>query len=591
MDLIQIWNQAVNNIVESSEDEKDKTIIQLFCAQVNLLFDGSKITFLCSSKYIYKLFKQYSDTFLDEICNLLGRQDVGFSIEVVAPGRADSFIQDSQGLQNTTNDISAKNIQAPSLDPSHQQTQMQQPQVQQSQVQQRPASNNGYQSVMPSFSQSFTQSYGGSFVQSQDFAQFGGFFNSFAPMGCMQQPPAPQVQRPAPSSLDINSALPPLAPAQSMSNNDLMSSTPSFEVSSPALPKEITDIIENKINYEKTFNNYITDPDNKMLHLTALKVAENPGNNMYNPFYVYGGSGLGKTHLLFAIANELRRKQPGLKVLYTRAEHFLRCYVNFLSGMHKQRFTKHNLNFQDAYTSYDVFIVDDVQGFTSSEQTRNIFFDIISEFVDKPGRQLILASDVAPGNLTGFSPRLTTRFGSGICIEVLAPCLETRAAIVTAKCHELRIHLPDDVVDYITKNIKTNVRHIEGTIKTAGTYIESNGSITPQQLTDIINDQVGVENMTLSIGAIKIRVAQEFDIKVEAMESADRRRTVSQARSIAMSLIRDLIPTTSLSVIGRAFNKDHSSVHEAIRRIHTKISTDPDMATQYHRLEMSLKKD
>ena len=345
-----------------------------------------------------------------------------------------------------------------------------------------------------------------------------------------------------------------------------------------------------QINPNKTFDNYVIDPENKTLYVTAMTVAANPCSSSYNPLYIYGASGLGKTHLLFAIANHIRKEHPKVSVIYSRAEEFIRHYVESIASIKKSPFADQQVHFQDLYTEHDVFIVDDIQNFIRGPQARNAFFDIIAEFIDKPNRQLILASDVPPGDLKGFNPRLTTRFGSGVCCEVVPPGVETRTAITISKCKEMGINLSEEIINYIAQNVRSNVRELEGAIKTLNSHMRSSGvSLTVDDAKKILTNLVNASNQVCTIDTIKERVSQEFEVPVQAMESAEKKKAVSLARSIAMALARDLIPSMSLSDIGRAFNKDHSSVHEAIKRIRKKIDTEPEVASKYNKLTLSLK--
>lgn len=348
---------------------------------------------------------------------------------------------------------------------------------------------------------------------------------------------------------------------------------------------------EDIINPNKTFENYVTDPKNTMLVAAAVSIALNPGTPNYNPFYIFGGSGLGKTHLLFAIANRIKQTRPDFSLVYTRAEEFIRHYVESMANPKSLRIDDQQVHFQDLYTEHNVFIVDDIQNFIKAEHARDTFFDIIADFLDRPNRQLILASDVPPGNLKNFSSRLTSRFGSGVCCEVVSPSVETRHAITLQKCSELGVDLSEDIVNYIANNIRSNVREIEGALKTLNTHINASGSISFEDSVKLLSNLVNASNQVLTLDVIKERVAKEFEVSVSSMESAERKKAVSTARSMAMALARTLIPTMSLADIGRSFNKDHSSVHEAINRIKTKIGEDLDMSSKYQSLYLSLKKD
>ncbi len=343
------------------------------------------------------------------------------------------------------------------------------------------------------------------------------------------------------------------------------------------------------INPNKTFENYVTDPENELVYAIAQKIAKDPGSESFNPFYVYGESGLGKTHLLWAIANRLRATKPNISVVYIRAEEFIRRYVASMSKTNDRQ----NVKFQDTFTKHDVFIMDDIQSLARAEKSRDIFFEIIANFLDKPGSQLILASDVPPGNLKNFNPRLVSRFGSGLCREIYPPSTETRAAIALAKCKEFGIDLPHPIIDYIANNIRSSVREIEGAIKTLKSNIELTGQmITVDEASKLLSNLVNVARQVTSIDNIKERVAKEYGVTVDSMVSAKRSQTISQARAMAMTLAHDLMPTLSLTEIARSFSKDHSSVHEAIKRTRSKIDDESSEQSQlYHKLVLSLKKD
>ena len=343
------------------------------------------------------------------------------------------------------------------------------------------------------------------------------------------------------------------------------------------------------INPDKTFENYVTDPENRLVYAIAQSIAKDPGSEAYNPFYIYGASGLGKTHILWAIANKIRQDQPNKSVVYIRAEEFIKNYVD---SMAKKNFDPQQIHFQDTFTRHDVFIMDDIQSLAKGDKARETFFDIIATFLDKPGRQLILASDVPPGNLKNFSPRLVSRFGSGVCREIYPPSAETRAAIAIRKCSECGITLPDSVIDYIANNIRSSVRELEGAVKTLKSQIDiENRQITFDEAVKTLSNLVNSKSQTTTLDAIKDRVAKEFGVTVQDMDSASRKKLTSTARSIAMTLGHQLIPKLSSTDIGRSFNKDHSSVHEAIKRVEQRLLEDRELADLYQKLVLSLKKE
>lgn len=346
--------------------------------------------------------------------------------------------------------------------------------------------------------------------------------------------------------------------------------------------------LTDNVNPDMTFENYVTDPVNQVVYAIAQRIASDPGSDSYNPFYIYGGSGLGKTHLLWAIANRIRETRPDVSVKYIRAEEFIRKFVDAIS---RKNFAPQQVQFQDEFTKHDVFIMDDIQSLTKGDKARDAFFEIIADFLDRPGRQLILASDVGPGNLKNFNQRLITRFGSGLCNEIYPPNRETRAAITLAKCKELNITLPTAIVDYISVNIRSSVREIVGAIKTLKSQIDFKGSmISYDEAVKTLASSVNVYSQVTSIDVIKERVAKEFEVTIPQMESASRKAPITNARAMAMKLAKELT-TLSLSDIGRSFNKDHSSVISAVKKTGEKIDNDPEQAAIYKKLTLSLKKD
>ncbi len=644
MDIVQIWNDAVRNIVDSKENIQEKTIIQLFCAQVMLSIDNSKIHFFCNSMYIYNLFLPYVGSFYEEIKRLTGRNDFGISIEIgsaTMPGvtqpphpgmpmqnvevtsKTNEFAAPNQAYE--TNNSSAFEEESPLVDvkptaPKKRTTSKAKVQVKQEPI--IPAeeeilpedeikpfavddndnlnlfakeidySIDDFQIIdEPVLPTSATRSRKKKISRTKKQTDWTDNYEQGSESIFVDNTVNSNFRTNIDSSIQRqvqgqNQAYNQYAQNIMLNNGGLVSPTRNNRNKIADLANSIhSKFLKNDIiNPLKTFDNYVIDPENKILYATAMAVAENPGTTSYNPLYMYGGSGLGKTHLLFAIANQILKNNPNVKLLYTRAEKFIQHYVESM--------TTKQMHFQDVYTSYDVFIVDDIQSFIKAEKTRDAFFDIIAEFIDKPSKQLILASDVSPSKLKGFSQRLTTRFGSGVCCEVIPPSSETRMAIILKKCQELNIQFSQEVIQYIANNIRTNVREIEGAIKTLNSRKDVfHGEITLEQAELALNSIVNNTNAECSIDYIKQKISAEFGVSISDMESASRKKAVSLARSMSMSLIRELLPTTSLADIGRAFNKDHSSVHEAINRINKKMNQDHELALNYKRLASILKKD
>lgn len=356
-----------------------------------------------------------------------------------------------------------------------------------------------------------------------------------------------------------------------------------------------------KVNPFKTFANFVPSLEASNLLHTVKLLAADPGNPMYNPLYIYGKSGLGKTHILNAIANEVQANFPDVHVVFSRAEDFILNYVLAVSGKGRKNHNSSGLpngriGFNEQFKRCEVIIIDDIQNFSKAKQSREAFFDIIAEFMERPDCQLILASDVSPKTLEkgGFQARLTSRFGSGVCCEMSMPGISARRTITAAKGIELGIKLSETLIDYIAFNIQTNVREIEGAVKTLNTQIYNYGFISfdeaKRQLAPFIPpDRLSVQNTTgLSIDDIKSRVAFEFKVTVQDLESASKKKSISYARAMAMLVAKTLMPI-SLSDLGREFNKDHSSVSEAIKRMIKRLDTDQSLNNSFSGIVLELR--
>lgn len=357
-----------------------------------------------------------------------------------------------------------------------------------------------------------------------------------------------------------------------------------------------------KVNPFKTFANFVPSLETSNLLHTVKLLAADPGNPMYNPLYIYGKSGLGKTHILNAIANEVQANFPDVHVVFSRAEDFIFNYVVAVSGgkgrknYHGSGLPNGRIGFNEQFKRCQVIIIDDIQNFSKAKQSREAFFDIIAEFMERPNCQLILASDVSPKTLEkgGFQARLTSRFGSGVCCEMSMPGISARRTITAAKGIELGIKLSETLIDYIAFNIQTNVREIEGAVKTLNTQIYNYGFISfdeaKRQLAPFIPpDRLSVQNTTgLSIDDIKSRVAFEFKVTVQDLESASKKKSISYARAMAMLVAKTLMPI-SLSDLGREFNKDHSSVSEAIKRMIKRLDTDQTLNNSFSGIVLELR--
>ncbi len=319
--------------------------------------------------------------------------------------------------------------------------------------------------------------------------------------------------------------------------------------------------------HEYTFDNFITGPSNRFAHAAALNVANNPGIT-YNPLFIYGHSGLGKTHLLLAIMNEIKQQRPDSKIIYTSGELFTNELIYYIQN--------HNTYaFHEKYRSCDVLLVDDIQFIAKGETTQEEFFHTFNALKNN-GSQIVLTSDRPPREMMTLEERLRTRFEMGLIADVQPPTLETRMAIVKKKSDDLNIYLSDDVVKYIAENIKKNIRQLEGIVKKISAYREVEGTspsiaVAKRAISDIINDN---QPLPVTVENIINEVARTFDVSAADIRSSKKSANISLARQVAIYIV-DRVTGLSLKAIGSEFgNKHHSTIIYSLKECKAKIEKD-----------------
>ncbi len=307
-----------------------------------------------------------------------------------------------------------------------------------------------------------------------------------------------------------------------------------------------------------TFDSFVVGQSNMFAYEMAKKIAADPG--LHNPFLIYGNSGLGKTHLLYAIYNELKRQNPNSIIIYETAENFLTEFMNCLNS-------KETKPFQNKYRNVDALLIDDIQMIKSTERTQEEFFHTFNA-LHQAGKQIVLTSDVTPKEMLGLDERLRTRFEMGIIADVRTPDIETRKNIVKNKCRQLGITLGDNVIDYIATKIKSNIRQIEGTLNKIEALTKIYGTpLTYDQVQNIVKDVITDSLPTASVVEKTMSVVSEiYGISVDDIKSKSRTQTISTARNICMFVIRHLTGIT-LKEIGTYFGKDHATVLNSINNV------------------------
>lgn len=318
-----------------------------------------------------------------------------------------------------------------------------------------------------------------------------------------------------------------------------------------------------------TFDNFIVGNSNKFAHAAAVAVTDKPGKT-YNPLFIYGNSGLGKTHLLLAIGHALLESNPEMNVAYIKGDDFTNELVQSIQ-------LSATNEFHEKYRNVELLLVDDIQFISGKKATQEEFFHTFNTIYES-GHQIVITSDRPPMEMTTLDDRLRTRFEGGLMADIQPPDLETRMAIIRNKASQLGLLLTDDVVLYIAENITSNIRQIEGVIKRLTAYKEIlDDTITVDSIKRAISDVIRVGTFIPSTDSIISATANYFNMTTNDLIGQNRTKGVTEARQIAMYLIRTLT-NLSLPDIGKLFNRNHSTVLVSIRKIESQMEKDPDLA-------------
>ncbi len=326
-----------------------------------------------------------------------------------------------------------------------------------------------------------------------------------------------------------------------------------------------TMVNDNKITY--TFNNFIVGPSNN-LAFAAAKAVSQKQHEKYNPLFIYGDSGLGKTHLLSAIQNEMQKNYPGINIIYISSETFTNEFLHSITANTTDQF-------DDKYRSADALLIDDIQFIAGKEQTEEKFFHIFNELY-KLNKPIVLTSDRPAKEIKSISDRLKTRFSSGLAADVRAPEYETRLAIIQRKAELLNFKIPDDVVDFIATKLKSNIRQIEGVVtKMNALYMVSKMKPTIVVAQNVIKDIVSDHQpIPITVDKIISEVAKIYNVQPDEMRSPKRASNISAARKVAIYVIQD-ITGLPYENIGKEFGgRDHSTVVYAIKNVKESMERD-----------------
>ena len=379
-------------------------------------------------------------------------------------------------------------------------------------------------------------------------------------------------------ALTLRESPKPTAPHASSSISNILAEAP--EINTP-VQRPMGGGSTNRLNPSLTFDTLIEGTANRMARAAAMHVANQLGQ-LYNPLFVYGGVGVGKTHLMHAIGNHLLADRPDAKVLYIHAEQFVSDVVK---SYQRKAFDE----FKDRYHSLDLLLIDDVQFFANKERTQEEFFNAFEALLAKKSH-IVLTSDTYPKGLADIHERLVSRFDSGLTVAIEPPELEMRVAILIKKAAAEDTPMPEDVAFFVAKNVRSNVRELEGALRKILAYSRFNQKeISIALAKDALRDLLSIKNRQITVDNIQKTVADFYKIKIADMYSKRRPASIAKPRQVAMYLAKELTQK-SLPEIGELFGgRDHTTVLHAVRKIGAERSQDTELNQALHVLEQTLK--
>lgn len=344
-------------------------------------------------------------------------------------------------------------------------------------------------------------------------------------------------------------------------------------VSSEKKAVQPAQVQDSNLNPKYTFSTFVVGSSNKLAHAYSLSVAEVPGERTYNPLFIYGGAGLGKTHLSQAIGHFMRERNGTANIIYVAAETYTNEYIKSLQNKTTERF-------REKYRNADLLIVDDIQFISGKEATITEFFHTFNDLYQK-NKQIVLTSDRPPKQLKNIDERLVSRFNCGITCDITKPDYETRFAILKNNCAAAGVTLDDEIYEFIAKKVKSNVRELEGALNRIIVYEKL--KIEPLTLTvaeRILKDFVFTESdKNLTYAMIKQEVANYFGIEIEDIMGKKKVKNIVTARQIAMFIAFNKVKNTNVTTVAREFERDHSTISHAVEKISAAMGEDEEIST------------
>lgn len=335
------------------------------------------------------------------------------------------------------------------------------------------------------------------------------------------------------------------------------------------------------LNPDYTFAEFVRGPSNGLANATAISIADKPGRRGYNPFFIHGGTGLGKTHLMQAIGNELKQKDPTLSVCYLTAEVFMNEYINAVQNSGAGMPT-----FRTKYRNVDVFLVDDIQFIAQKKQMQEEFFNTFTSLYSA-GKQIVLTSDVSPKNLKDFEERLISRFEGGMVQEIELPSYETRLAILRKKTEGMKPTIPDNMLKFIAENIKTHVRAMEGALGKVNIMMNIdpamnlNDDVLTKMLADFIERERKLKR--ISIEDIQNKICHHYQVTMAQLLSTERTQSIVTPRQLAMYISKKYT-NKSLPEIAKMFDKTHATIIHGVKNITKRMDVEPELRRTFEQI-------
>jgi chromosomal replication initiator protein len=336
------------------------------------------------------------------------------------------------------------------------------------------------------------------------------------------------------------------------------------------------DAVDHQLNPRYTFDTFVVGASNQFAHAAALAVAEQP-SKAYNPLFLYGGVGMGKTHLMQAIGHLIKKRNPAARLTYISAEKFTNEVINSL------RFDRMT-SFRDRFRNVDVLLVDDIQFIAGKERTQEEFFHTFNALYDQQ-RQIVVSSDCPPKEISAIEERLRSRFEWGLIADIQPPDLETKIAILQKKAESERVQLPDEVAEFIARSIKSNVRELEGALIRLVAYASLTGAdVTLATAQQVLKNIIDTQEKRVTIDLIQKRVGEHFGLRQQDLKMRSNSKAIAFPRQVAMYLVKQLTQA-SLPEIGRQFGgKHHTTVLHSINKIDSLRRTDKDLSRTLNKL-------